>query len=1776
MAISFSSEPEQTPISLAPTVPALPQDVAEKRAADASYALATELPYKDPDQIKAQIVSGDEQSLRDEASATINNNNKVHRNKALLDYLKTSAAPMPDDVFSFIDQQKKEDTEARSVLEESFAKKFTESLNKSDEEYLKEWGLFNPAQIELFARGGIAQDRYLQSKMQELQTRIEGESGLQSGFQIAKGMLPFYGEVQQRGNVPGVGALSPFLKGSNVEEQRHVLRSKGFTKEFKDIVDAATNESANPYQAMEWVQSMYGNHEWLADNFSTAMDMTNIPVVGIAKSLLNLPKNVAKTALTLNVANSMRQAAKAAADGIVTNQVASATGAGDLAAASVLRIRGSIAEASMAAESQSKEAMDALSTAFNYRHNEIAANPGNFGAEGANRLLEEEDAFKAKMFQIMLSSSKVDRDHVQANINKILEGFLTKASEDLGQPDNSILNIVPYKNSFTNTWHYDYHFGTEKGTYFPTWIAAKGYINNKLGSLKNFAEVTDRGAGLGWYVKLRRDLKETDPIVRDLLQTGTSKYPETRLTKALGSWLTPEEHMSIEDNLNRKVVAYSASLMRGAFKEEMTRIRKLAKSRGNFEYTKPGMHVGYETAAGDKYSYNTGRDPSGLWEKPTDALTSTTRTLPTGEARPSSEHTVYIKPEHASVLPEEGKSFRLVANHETGMLERHGPNPTTGWAKKTETPYSINPEIGSHPVQLFLKSGSGSLKGVKGNAYNYYVQGAPITKMVKTPDEVLRLTGRQRYEQFSRALDYAVNAVDPKNPEKRGYWFQSPGQLEDFYLRNFQRVPDADEVHGYFAYVRNSDLDWVNRNTQMYKFFLRLGTTEHSISTTNAEGKKVTSDRMLTIASKELPNPSKGDDGILYVLSDGTVKSYTRGRFGDKKFRTELKEKVAQGQIKNLRIVNPDDLPLKKFLEDLGQPNTEQRFRYILAEEHEEHPLRYSLVPYRGGPHAIYDADHYIKQAKMMHGNGVSRYVGDNTLSAVSSKLIGEELLPKLEGLRHAYREDRRLDFNDLAASIGVDADMARKWFRERGFSVDEPFRLVPKNKKIINLDSSLRDRHGDAFEDGTRAGSEARQFGVEFMGERDAEDLRMFDNLGSQQNPVYKWDPAPRIDPLSTLNRAFTRLINASSSNDYKISAVENWIKEALNNKAFTKKESTIWHSPFYYFEHAEEEFASALEDKVRNKLLATRHQIRQLVYVSDNQENFVHRLAQSLADTIYGKFGNPEGYSGFARKALLTPPWLVHTIADAPTFLRNRVFDAYVGGFNPYQFLVQASTWANVAGIAGPGRALQAVPAYLMHSYSRFNMHPNILAGMDKLMGNFGWKPGEFIEANQAFIDSGFNKLGGSYLLMDHMLQPGFVKTKWGGFMDMASFFFKEGELSTRAGAYFAAYKEFRETHPTGALSDRDWNFILNRADLMTGSMSKASKSRIQEGTFSIPAQFLGYKLRMVELMAGHRITGAEKLRMMAVYGTLFGMPAALGVAPYTGAVPAGEALRIAGTALGYAPGENWIKSLFMEGVPSMAIAYLTGDPNSPDKQKRGAGFFNVGSKLASSTGLDPIHNALMEDGDLWKILAGAAGGYGWSVLGTFHPYAQVFLDPKNFQLTWDDVMTTARSMSSGLDHAAKSYIAYQTGIWASKQGTVLATDVTKLQAVISGLTGFQRQDIQNTWLTKWLEKGQEGTWKTAENRFIQEWTRGMQNAVAGNAPEATINMKNAYSYLTVSGFPIERYTDAIKKATLANKSLIDRIDYSYWMKNVPPEDKARRQQIWNEIQMMKGPSR
>src|ERR1044072_1261080 len=99
-------------------------------------------------------------------------------------------------------------------------------------------------------------------------------------------------------------------------------------------------------------------------------------------------------------------------------------------------------------------------------------------------------------------------------------------------------------------------------------------------------------------------------------------------------------------------------------------------------------------------------------------------------------------------------------------------------------------------------------------------------------------------------------------------------------------------------------------------------------------------------------------------------------------------------------------------------------------------------------------------------------------------------------------------------------------------------------------------------FEDGTRKGDMASQHQVQYASERDSNNLFTFANKGSVQNPVYTLEPARMLDPIPTMNRAMTRIVNSTYMDDYKVFAVESWLREAAPYLKAT--ESELRYAPY------------------------------------------------------------------------------------------------------------------------------------------------------------------------------------------------------------------------------------------------------------------------------------------------------------------------------------------------------------------------------------------------------------------------------------------------------------------------------------------------------------------------------------------------------------------------------------------------------------------------------------
>ncbi|HYT41330.1 MAG TPA: hypothetical protein VEP90_03195, partial [Methylomirabilota bacterium] len=483
------------------------------------------------------------------------------------------------------------------------------------------------------------------------------------------------------------------------------------------------------------------------------------------------------------------------------------------------------------------------------------------------------------------------------------------------------------------------------------------------------------------------------------------------------------------------------------------------------------------------------------------------------------------------------------------------------------------------------------------------------------------------------------------------------------------------------------------------------------------------------------------------------------------------------------------------------------------------------------------------------------------------------------------------------------------------------------------------------------------------------------------------------------------------------------------------------------------------------------------------------------------------------------------------------------------------------NIAGMSGGGlvegygKALQGVAAATMHQYSRFNSNPAILATMDKKLAAFGWKPGEFLEAREILNGSGIH-----FVSNESNTQLGYTKTnsviKGVGqkFMDLGDVFFKEGDRHGRYSAVYAAYKEIRDANPIGRLTELDKAKILARADDFTGNMTQASKSALQMGPASIPTQFLGFSMRMTELMIGKRLTTEQKFRLFGTYWAMYGLPVAFGI--YS--IPQfGDMWKKSAQQAGYDPNTISVASLVNEGAPETFLKLVTQNT------------YNFGEKYGNP-GIDALRDGFSTDKTALEIVGGASGSMLQGVIKGMDGYwkwVTTFLngDDTAYGMTSDDFLRPLEA-SAAYGKYHQTLRAVNTGVWMNKNESVLKTNVGVMNALFMGISGLQPKDVDTKTLDLLMEARTEQQ-KEGLNSFIRNVHRA-RDAIKNQDPQqAKTYLNNARLDLAFSGYPQERRAQAWSTA-LSDKTTPERKLWNYFMTNVSPEEKAKNAEIYGNI--------
>lgn len=1043
-----------------------------------------------------------------------------------------------------------------------------------------------------------------------------------------------------------------------------------------------------------------------------------------------------------------------------------------------------------------------------------------------------------------------------------------------------------------------------------------------------------------------------------------------------------------------------------------------------------------------------------------------------------------------------------------------------------------------------------------------FARGAIQVNPITGATEMRKFSGmRQRWQDWERMVKAMRMEPDPDKPEQMGRWMKGPGEIEDYYDTHYHRMPEEAEVHAYFAYKRINEYDRILRDLRYYSNMWREGVQDHSFSYTDKSGQL----KDLSFKGNQITHIPRDGESVLYIADKNNEKSfkkYDAGRYGAQlKF---LEDGLADGSHKVYKIWNPDE---HEFL-GVGPINTEHWTQYVIVKGGAESTnIPFNLLPRRGGGHWDVDHPYYMSQPIFYADRPTTAagkkgfrmvYAGDRTIMPIQIRAMGQKVADHLNQIRIALKGKDEVAAQAYhaahAAEIGIPYGKLRGWF-ESGkdsagrtlkpmLSKDHDIQIRPKDVQLIDMNKNYEKefaRTNTPFLDGTKRGNPSRQAQVQYSGMRDSNEVFTLNDKGSRYNPLYEYEPATFLDPIETMNRALTRITQSTYLEDYKQFAVSHWFKKASEHLNLEDKE--IAAAPYHHF--YQPIWKTGTTEETKRILMAQNNNIRQFLGVSNPTDKLVKESTQKMIDQIYGKYG--------PNAVKLVPNWMLGGMTDPINFVKQITYHAALGLFSIPQLVVQMQTYALIMALS-PRAAVSGSYAALLHQWTRMN--PGMLSHLDstatklRIPGFHAFEIGEFQEAHKLGYQTGFFDVQGEHAMIDNIMNGNKLVTGLGrDFLDWGTMPFRGGERHVRIGAWYTAFKEFRVEHPTGRITEKDARTILNRADDLYGNMSRASSSQLHTGILSIPTQFLSYQIRLAELFLGSRTSRADKGRMFATFAALYGVPMAVGL---TG-VPLGDYIKRKSIEEGYVVGDNWITTMLQEGIPSVFVALMTG---GGDLSK--GNFYNFGERFASN-GMDIFRG----DKTMWDVLGGASFSKAKGLLDSVSPFWQVMMsavrdDDKAFPITMYDFINPLRELSSA-NNIAGTLATLQTGRVMSKKGIYL-DDASPMSAFFMALTGLKTtRSVDAQYMSITLKERDEYE-KATVKKFEGEFKQGLRLAANNQLEESKDYMKRAFVYLWLSGAREDELTGILSRASSDNQSLVDQIDWSYYVKNAPDYAKSQ----------------
>jgi hypothetical protein len=496
--------------------------------------------------------------------------------------------------------------------------------------------------------------------------------------------------------------------------------------------------------------------------------------------------------------------------------------------------------------------------------------------------------------------------------------------------------------------------------------------------------------------------------------------------------------------------------------------------------------------------------------------------------------------------------------------------------------------------------------------------------------------------------------------------------------------------------------------------------------------------------------------------------------------------------------------------------------------------------------------------------------------------------------------------------------------------------------------------------------------------------------------------------------------------------------------------------------------------------------------------------------------------------------------TTNDPLAFVRSAAFHMKLGLLNPIQMWTQSQTLFHMTAITGnPVRAGRSFVGATYMQMLQNSTNPKVIDHVATLASRSGFgTKAEFLESYEALQKSGLWHVEGEHGWRYDTLDPKMIQGTLGTMLDKGTLFFKGTERFVRLASWNIAYREWKAgkggfVGKGVKLDNAALQKILLRQDDLSANMTNASAAALQRGIFGLTTQFFGYQLRILDQVLGKRLSVAERLRILAMYSTVYGVPIGAGAGLAT---PWYGDIKMAAEEMGLKTDEG-AAQLFFDGALSFITEGLTGEQYNPAK-RYGPGGFEL---------LKTVFDEGPSEDTLLAILGASASIFSdavkWAMPAVISVWSQTYGEDERIPLKTQDFIDAFRSIST-VNNGVKAYMAYYYHNYYTRDGQEII-EANETDALMTAFFGLTKQPMERMY--QMMEEMRED--KTAKDELKAAYVKAVRSALRAETPEENAYyMKRARIFMQSGGLTQREASRWLAEAGHGNESLFLEMDRRY----------------------------